>query len=150
MVMCKLHVQTMLVLAVCIQFACQTTALRRCFEDFSLLYTLNISVYSVLIFYWLINCSLFRQMPRLNQQNRNQALGMLDGGAGIREVARHFNVDVSTIVRLRRRFNTTGSVADRPRQGGPRVLTPADERFIRLSSLRNRFRPATSITNELN
>ena len=76
-------------------------------------------------------------MPRLNQQSRNRALGMIDGGASIREVACHFNVDMSTIVRLRRRYNTTGSVADRPRQGRPRVLTPADERFIRLSSLRN-------------
>ena len=69
-------------------------------------------------------------MLRLNEESRNRALGMIDGGAGIREVARHFNVDVSTIVCLRRLYNTTGSVADRPRQGRPRVLTPAHERFI--------------------
>lgn len=91
-----------------------------------------------------------KNMPRLSTENRSRALGMLDAGRSMRNVARFFNVSLSTIVRLRRRFVATGSVRDMPRSGRPEVLTPADNRFVHLSSLRNRFRPATSIANELN
>ena len=38
---------------------------------------------------------------------------------------------------LRRRFRVTGNVADRPRSGGPRVTTAADDRHIVLQYLRN-------------
>ena len=40
--------------------------------------------------------------------------------------------------RLRRRFRVTGNVADRPRSGGPRVTTAADDQYIVLQHLRNR------------
>ena len=89
-------------------------------------------------------------MPRLQQPERHRAIGMLSAGASVRHVANTFNVNQTTISRLSLRLRTTGSVNDAPRSGRPRCLTNAEERFIRLSSLRDRFRPATAIAYDLN
>ena len=83
-------------------------------------------------------------MPRLTNDQRNNAIGRLQQGATQAAVARHFNVSRATINRLWIRHNATGSVADRPRSGRPRVTTPAQDRFIRLQHLRDRFQTATT------
>ena len=82
-------------------------------------------------------------MPRLSQDERHQAIGMLAAGPHGEDVARRFNVQSSTITRFRRRYKTVGSVSDRPRSGQPRVTTPTYDRQIRLVHLRNRLRLAT-------
>jgi IS30 family transposase len=62
-------------------------------------------------------------MPRLSNNDRNQALGMLRAGISTREVARLFNCHQSTVVRLRQMFQTTNNMSDRPQPGQPRVTT---------------------------
>lgn len=81
-------------------------------------------------------------MPRLSEADRNFCLGLIQAGVGIRDAARRLNCCPSTITRLLQRFQNTGSVRDRPRTGQPRVTTPAQDRHIVLSHLRNRFLPA--------
>jgi IS30 family transposase len=81
-------------------------------------------------------------MPRLSNNDRNQALGMLREGISTREVARLFNCHQSTVVRLRQRFQTTNNVSDRPRPGQPRVTADQQDRHIRLQHLHNRFKTA--------
>ena len=75
---------------------------------------------------------------------------MLLAGQNVRNVARTFNVSHTTISRLRDRFQATGSVNDAPRSGRSRSLTNADDQYIRLSALRDRFQPATLITSDIN
>ena len=87
-------------------------------------------------------------MPRLSNNDRNQALGMLRAGISTREVARLFNCHQSTVVRLRQRFQTTNNVSDRPRPGQPRVTTDQQDRHIRLQHLHNRFKTAASTARE--
>lgn len=87
-------------------------------------------------------------MPRLQQPERDRAIGMLQAGRSTRAVARVFGVHHSTVVRLAERFQTTGSSNDRPRSGRPRVTTAAQDRANRLSHLRDRFRPATRTAAE--
>jgi transposase len=82
-------------------------------------------------------------MPRLTLQERWQAAGMLFSGMATREIARHFNCDQSTIVRLHQRFLATGTTNDRARPGQPRVTTLAQDRHILLMHRRNRFQTAT-------
>ena len=82
------------------------------------------------------------EMPRLSAVQREQAIGMLMGGISQPAVARHFNVAKSTVLRLVRRLEETGSTRDRPRPGQPRVTTPNQDRRIRLIHLRDRFQSA--------
>lgn len=84
------------------------------------------------------------KMPRLNNDQRNRALGMLDAGSSVREVARAFHVHHTTVYRLTQRVRDTGAVGDHPRPGAPRVTTPHQDQAIRLQHLRNRFQTAAS------
>ena len=77
-------------------------------------------------------------MPRLNNDERNQAIRMLNAGMSATVVSRHFGCTRKTIERLRRRIRITGNLADRPRSGRPRVTTTTDDRYIVLQHLRNR------------
>ena len=77
-------------------------------------------------------------MPRLNNDERNQPIGMLNAGMSATVVSRHFSCTRKTIERLQRRHRVTLNVVDRPRSGRPRVTTAADDRCIILQHLRNR------------
>ena len=73
-------------------------------------------------------------MPRLNNDERNQAIGMLNAGVLATVVSRHFGCTRKTIERVRRRFRVTGNVVDRPRSGRPRVTTAANDRLSSCST----------------
>lgn len=88
-------------------------------------------------------------MPRLNNLQRGQALGMLQAGRTQEQVAGVFGVARMTICRLWRRFTTTGSVSDAPRSGRPRVTTPREDRYITRTHRLNRFQPATETASSL-
>ena len=82
--------------------------------------------------------------PRLNQNQRLQALTMLARGDNISNVSKAFGCHRNTIIRLRQRFQQTGGVADRRIPGRPRVTNPQTDRFITLTRLRRCFQTATS------
>lgn len=88
-------------------------------------------------------------MPPLNAAARQNAIGRLQGGQSQSGVARALNVSQSTISRLWDRFQRTGSSAPAVRSGRPRVTTPAQDRYIRLRHLRNRFLSASSTARAL-
>ena len=83
-------------------------------------------------------------MPRVNQNQRIQALTMLARGDNVSNVSRAFGCHRNTIIRLCQRFQQTGGVADRRKPGRPRVTNPRTDRFITLTHLRRRFQTATS------
>ena len=83
-------------------------------------------------------------MPRLNQNQRVQALMMLARGDNVAKVSRMFDCHRNTIFRLHQRFKQTGGVADRRRPGRPRVTNPQTDRFITLTHLPSRFQTTTS------
>ena len=83
-------------------------------------------------------------MPRVPAHLRERALGMLQGGMRTADVARAINCNARTVRHLRQRYRETGRTADRPRSGRPRVTTPAQDRYIRTSHLRDRYRMATT------
>ena len=73
-------------------------------------------------------------MPRLNNDEQNQAFGMLNAGMSATVVSRHFGCTLKTIECLQRRFHVTGNVADSLRSGRPRVTTVADDLLYRLAT----------------
>ena len=88
-------------------------------------------------------------MPPLRAAARENAIGRLQAGQRQADVAHALNVSQSTISRFWNRFRQSGSTADAPRSGRPRETTPAQDRFIRLRHLRNRFLSAQSTVQEL-
>ena len=87
-------------------------------------------------------------MVRLTAIQRERAIGMLQAGRSLTDVSVTFQVHKSTICRLWRRFRATDTTDDRPRAGRPRVTTPQQDRHIRLTHLRDRFRTATETALE--
>ncbi len=86
----------------------------------------------------------FATMPRLSTEERERAIGMIQLGATHNHVARIFGCSRLTITRLMTRYRQTGRTQDRPRSGRPRVTTPAEDRYLRILHLRNRFLTVTS------
>lgn len=82
-------------------------------------------------------------MPRLPSDLRERAIGMLHAGMTSEEVAQTMGCSSRSIRRLRERFRLTGRTADRPRTGRPRVTTRAQDRYIVVSHLRDRFLTAS-------
>ena len=89
-------------------------------------------------------------MPRLSKENRYLALGMLENGAKKAAVARHFGVSRVAIVDLSRRHAESGTPADRPRSGRPRVTTPQEDRLLVRESRKDRFAPARALRDKTN
>ena len=92
----------------------------------------------------MISQHLSLKKPRLNQNQRIQALTMLARGDNVSNVSRAFGCHRNTIIRLRQRFQQTGGLADRRSPGRPRVTNPRTDRFITLTHLRRRFQTATT------
>ncbi|XP_062599508.1 uncharacterized protein LOC134261040 [Saccostrea cucullata] len=82
-------------------------------------------------------------MPRLSENQRNIAVGMLQAGMAQNIVAGHFGVHRNTIQSLWRRFHQSGNTRDRPRSERPRVTSRRQDNHIRLVHLRNRFQTAS-------
>ena len=78
-------------------------------------------------------------MSRLRQDLRNQIVALLQAGTSQRECASLCYVHQSTISRLYQRFVATGSCADRPGPGQPRVTTRRQDNFIRQRHVGDRF-----------
>ena len=83
-------------------------------------------------------CNKSKKIPELNNDERNQAIQMLNAGTPATVISRHFGCTRKTIERLQRRFRVTGNVADRTRSGRPRVTTAGDDCYIVLQHLGNR------------
>ena len=82
-------------------------------------------------------------VPRVSKHLRNQAIGLREAGVSKIDVACRLNCHVSTITRLQNRYNTFGSVSDRPKSGRPRLTTRRKNVNMRVSHLQNRFLPAS-------
>ena len=76
-------------------------------------------------------------MPRLKNDEQNQAIGMLNTGTSATVVSRHFGCTQKTIKHLQRLFRVTGNVADHPQSRKPGVTTAANDHYIVLQHLRN-------------
>jgi len=67
----------------------------------------------------------------------------------VSDVARQFNCYRYTVLNFRQRYEGSGNVQDRPRNGRPNVTTVRYDRLITLSHLRYRFKTAKSTANDM-
>lgn len=73
----------------------------------------------------------------------------LENGDGQRATSRRFNVSLSTVQRTYQRYQETGLLTRRAGSGRKKATTARDDRFIVLTSLRNRTLTAVNIRNHL-
>lgn len=57
---------------------------------------------------------------------------------------------MNAVAKTIKRYDETGSYEDRPRKGKPRATSAAEDKFIRITSLRNRQLTAPQITAHIN
>lgn len=88
-------------------------------------------------------------MPVLSRDNAIRATVLLEEGRNQNYVAFRLGVNQSTISRLQRRLRETGNVGRRRGQGRKRASSAVDDRFLQLSSLRNRTLTAPELQNNL-
>lgn len=88
-------------------------------------------------------------MPNLTNHQRSKIIGMVEAGLQYTDIARRLGIHRNTIRNTVRRYATTGSTAELPRSGRPRITTARDDQYIRTSHLRDRFRNATHTARNL-
>ena len=91
----------------------------------------------------------FAKMPNLTNHVRSMIIGMSDAGMKQKDIAQRLNIHRHTVRNTIRRFRLTGSTAELPRSGRPRITTARDDQYIRTSHLRDRFRSATFTARNL-
>ncbi|GFW09812.1 HTH_Tnp_Tc3_2 domain-containing protein [Trichonephila clavipes] len=84
---------------------------------------------------------------RMEDSERWHAVGCIEAGQSIPDVALFFGVHYSVISRLWKQFQTTQTVVRRPVGGRPRVTTPAEDRYIAIVTKRNRRVTSTCVTS---
>jgi transposase-like protein len=77
-------------------------------------------------------------MPRLSDQDRAIAIGLLQAGTPVKQVARRMVVSPKAIRKLRQKFQQTGQVKDLPRSGRPKITTVREDRLVVNRALRRR------------
>lgn len=87
------------------------------------------------------------QRRRMVDSERWRAVGRIEAGQSIKDVALFFGVDHSVISRLWTQFQTSQTVVRRPVPGRPRVTAPSEDRYIALVAKRNRRATSTTVTS---
>ena len=83
-------------------------------------------------------------MPRIPQNLRKRATGMLNAGVTMNAVAMNTGCPTRAVRHLRQRFQETGRTEDRPCSGRPCVTTRGQDRYNRNIHKCNRFQTASA------
>ncbi|GFT70444.1 transposable element Tcb1 transposase [Trichonephila clavipes] len=83
----------------------------------------------------------------MEDSERWRAVGRIEAGQSITDVAFFFGVHHSVISRLWEQFQTTQTVVRRPVGSRPRVTTPEEDRYIAIVAKRNRRATSTRVTS---
>uniref|UniRef100_A0A087X5Y2 Transposase Tc1-like domain-containing protein n=1 Tax=Poecilia formosa TaxID=48698 RepID=A0A087X5Y2_POEFO len=71
-------------------------------------------------------------------------------GQSVQKIGKTLKVSPSAVAKTIKRYKETGSHEDRPRKGRPGVTSAAEDKFIRVTSLRNRRLTAAQIRDQVN
>jgi transposase len=71
-----------------------------------------------------------RRRPNMTVPERDQIIGMLQGGSTTGKIAAHFRRSPQAIWDLQKKFIITGTTQDRPRTGRPPILSLSQKKII--------------------
>lgn len=104
-------------------------------------------VIAVLFFNIFVNME--RETRNLTGEECAQAVVLVEVGWSFRRIGQRFNVAHTTVSRVIQRYREAGNHVRRPGQGRNRITTPINDRYLRLSTLRQRFVTARSLQMQL-
>ncbi|XP_073528969.1 uncharacterized protein [Phyllobates terribilis] len=87
---------------------------------------------------------------QLSKEKRVAIITLRNEGQSVRKIVQTLNVSPSAVAKTIKRYKETGSHEDRPRKGRPRVTSASEDKFIRVTSLRNRRLTAAQIIDQVN
>ena len=87
---------------------------------------------------------------QISKEKRQSAITLRNEGQSLRKIARTLQLSVTAVAKTVKQFEQTGTLEDRKRSGRPRVTSKSDNKFIRVTSLRNRRLTAPEIQAQLN
>ncbi|KAF0026156.1 hypothetical protein F2P81_020893 [Scophthalmus maximus] len=87
---------------------------------------------------------------QLSKEKRVAIITLRNEGQSVRKIGKTLKVSPSAVAKTIKRYKETGSHEDRPRKGRPRVTSAAEDKFIRVTSLRNRRLTAAQIRDQVN
>ncbi|MDF4304952.1 helix-turn-helix domain-containing protein, partial [Vibrio parahaemolyticus] len=88
--------------------------------------------------------------PQLSKEKRIEIQVLKKEGYSTRQIAQKVKVSQSGVAKALKRYEETGSHEDRFCSGRSRVTSKAEDKFIRVTSLRNRQKTAPEIRAQLN
>lgn len=88
-------------------------------------------------------------VKQVSREKRAAIVALREAGFSIREIAARQEVSVGGIHYILERHRETGTNADRPRSGAPRVTTRQEDVFIETTSKRDRFLTARQLRAEV-
>nr|XP_054760372.1 uncharacterized protein LOC129266540 [Lytechinus pictus] len=83
-------------------------------------------------------------------ETRQSIVVLRKEGYSMQEIARKLKISIHAVHYSLKRKEATGSNGDRRRSGRPKTTSPAEDKYIRVSSLRNRCLTCPQITADLN
>lgn len=81
----------------------------------------------------------------LSAEQRGEIIGLRKAGWTMRMIAAEVKCGLGTVVRNLAKKAEFGTTADRPRSGRPRATTESQDKYIRVATLMDRFRPSHEI-----
>lgn len=87
---------------------------------------------------------------QLSKEKRVAIITLRTEGQSVRKIGKTLKVSPSAVAKTIKRYKETGSHEDRPRKGRPRVTSAAEDKFIRVTSLRHRRLTAAQIRDQVN
>ena len=90
------------------------------------------------------------QKQRLSSETRQSILVLRNEGYSMREIAKKLKISYNAVYYSLHRTAQTGSNQNRKRSGRPRCTTEQEDKYIRVSSLRNRRLTSPQLAASLN
>ncbi|KAF0046089.1 hypothetical protein F2P81_002618 [Scophthalmus maximus] len=84
------------------------------------------------------------------KEKRVAIITLRNESQSVRKIGKTLKVSPSAVAKTIKRYKETCSHEDRPRKGRPRVISAAEDKFIRVTSLRNRRLTAAQIRDQVN
>ncbi|XP_073505328.1 uncharacterized protein [Phyllobates terribilis] len=97
-----------------------------------------------------LSCFFLAIIQILSKEKRVAIITLRNEGQSVQKIGQTLKVSPSAVAKTIKRYKETGSDEDRPRKGRPRVTSASEDKFIRVTSLRNRRLTAAQIRDQVN